>query len=55
MNTPKAGCRKSFVGSFWYATVDGEMKCSHLHTTPKSAVKCAEKWISFWRKVQQYK
>ena len=51
----KAGCDKSFVGSVWYATVDGKMKCSHLHTTPKAAIKCAESWIKFQDKVAKFK
>jgi len=48
-------CAKSFVGRYWYATVNGEMKCSHLHRTPKAARACAREWVAFQTQVEKFK
>lgn len=51
----KIDCAKSFVGRYWYGTVDGKMVCSHLHRTPKAARKCATGWGKFQEKVLKFK
>lgn len=50
-----AGAEKSLFVNGWYATVDGKAKCDHIHRTSKAAVKCANKWIRFQQRVDEFR
>lgn len=47
--------RKGVLGDYWMAQVDGILRCTHMHTTRKAAIKCAKRWQAFQDKVARMK